>query len=167
MRRDFVFCRNVPIGRFRCCPPPSIMMSVVSVKELGLSMATTPVCVLETQTVPGLFLSLESELKSTVSFLADVARIVASVRSSMKAMAICVATVVALGSCMVKTQEPTPPLVIDIVDAGSYEPEPYQSPIPMLCSHRDHISFDGGSVVFDVPRPCVPIWFYRELGDPQ
>lgn len=98
---------------------------------------------------------------------ASLRTIVAMVLSSMMVAGI----FAGFAGCMSAVSNPQDPpvVVIDVKEAGSTADLPEYPPEPMLCVRRDRIvlRLDGGSIEYETPRPCLPLWKYRELGDPQ
>ncbi len=89
-------------------------------------------------------------------------------KSLTRALVICAAIAVAGGcSTTAKMPDPIPPVVIDVTDAGYYEP-PGEEP-ENLCVQNDKVVlvFDGGTVEYTPPAECDPLWRIKDRGDPE
>ncbi len=134
----------------------------------GCSTASTPAFARAYPTATALWRNLANALKSTALSMGLDASTVASGKSLTMAMAIFAVTA---GVVACYTERAVEPVIIEIVEAGSYvpEPEPVVEPTPPPCVHREKVvlSFDGGSVEYDMPTPCDPFWKYKDLGYPK
>ncbi len=108
---------------------------------------------------------------SMASFMAQIAKIVKPALSLTKVLAIFAAFVGAGLSCMAAVSQPPEPtpVMIDVVEAGTTRDLPQVEYEVPLCLRRDHIvlQYDGGVFEYNTPRPCLPLYKYREIGDPQ